>query len=159
MDNKKVYIKNISNHTIIVVEPSLRLRAQLRPMALFPVKAEDFDILANDDGFIHLVRAKKLQVEDVEAGLETGLIDQEEVKQDKDGNLVQEHTEDYIAIRKLLEKGTDLEVKELLNASSKERKEMIAQIAMDCKDISYNKTKLVSNASGIDIEKARSLER
>ena len=36
---------------------------------------------------------------------------------------------------------------------------MIAQIAMDCKDISYNKTKLVSNASGIDIEKARSLER
>ena len=159
MDNKKVYIKNISNHTIIVVEPSIRLRAQLRPMANFPVKAEDFDILANDDGFIHLVRAKKLQVEDVEAGLETGLIDQEEVKQDKDGNLVQEHTEDYIAIRKLLEKGTDLEVKELLNASSKERKEMIAQIAMDCKDISYNKTKLVSNASGIDIEKARALER
>lgn len=159
MDNKKVYIKNISNHTIIVVEPSIRLRTQLRPMAHFPVKAEDFDILANDDGFIHLVRAKKLQVEDVEAGLETGLIDQEEVKPDKDGNLVQEHTEDYIAIRKLLEKGTDLEVKELLNASSKERKEMIAQIAMDCKDISYNKTKLVSNASGIDIEKARSLER
>lgn len=159
MDNKKVYIKNISNHTIIVVEPSIRLRAQLRPMARFPVKAEDFDILANDDGFIHLVRAKKLQVEDVEAGLETGLIDQEEVKQDKDGNLVQEHTEDYIAIRKLLEKGTDLKVKELLNASSKERKEMIAQIAMDCKDISYNKTKLVSNASGIDIEKARALER
>ena len=159
MDNKKVYIKNISNHTIIVVEPSIRLRAQLRPMAHFPVKAEDFDILANHYCFIQLVRAKKLQVEDVEAGLETGLIDQEEVKQDKDGNLVQEHTEDYIAIRKLLEKGTDLEVKELLNASSTERKEMIGQIAMDCKDISYNQTKLDSNASGIDIEKARSLER
>lgn len=159
MDNKKIYIKNISNHTIIVVEPSIRLRAQLRPMAHFPIKAEDFDVLANDDGFIHLVRAKKLQVEDVEAGLETGLIDQEEVKQGKDGNLIQEHTEDYIAIRKLLEKGTDLEVKELLNASSKERKEMIAQIVMDCKDISYNKIKLVSNASGIDIEKARALER
>ena len=44
MDNKKVYIKNISNHTIIVVEPSIRLRTQLRPMAHFPVKAEDFDI-------------------------------------------------------------------------------------------------------------------
>ena len=159
MENKKVYIKNISNHTIIVIDPSIRLRAQLRPMGRFPIKSDDFDILASNEGFIRLVRAKKLQVEDVEAGLETGLIDQEEVTTDKDGKLIQEHTEDYIEIRKLLEKGTDLEVKELLASSSKERKEMIAQIAMDCKDISYNKTKLVSNASGIDIEKARSLER
>lgn len=157
--DKKIYIKNISNHTIIVVEPSIRLRTQLRPMAHFPIKADDFDILASDDGFIHLVRAKKIQVEDVEAGLETGLIDQDEVKTDKDGKLVQEHTEDYIGIRKILEHGTDLETKELLQASSKERKEMIAQIALDCKDISYNKTKLISDASGIDIEKARSLER
>ena len=157
--DKKIYIKNISNHTIIVVEPSIRLRAQLRPMAHFPIKAEDFDILANNDGFIHLVRAKKIQVEDVEAGLEAGLIEQDEVTTDKDGKLVQEHTEDYIGIRKILEHGTDLDTKELLKASSKERKEMIAQIALDCKDISYNKVKLISDASGIDIEKARSLER
>lgn len=156
MENK-VYIKNISNHTIIVIDPSIRLRTQLRPMQRFPIKHDDFEILASNDGFIHLVRAKKIKVEDVEAGLEVGLIGPEEIVTTKDGKQVQEHTEDYIGIRKLLEKGTDLEVKELLNSSSKERKEMIAQIAMDCKDISYNKIKLVSNASGIDIQKAKTL--
>lgn len=155
---KRIFIKNISNHTIIVIDPTIRLRQQLRPMQHFPIKSDDFDILANNNGFIRLVRAKKLQVEDVDAGLETGLIDQEEIETDKDGKKVQKHTEDYIGIRNILEKGTDLQTKELLESSSKERKEMIAQIAMDCKDISYNKIRLISDASGIDIRKALELE-
>ena len=124
-------------------------------------------LLAADDGESTYHIADNVYKMDITGAPYTGLVQGTEpvkdtpwsVKTDKDGKLIQEHTEDYIEIRKLLEKGTDLEVKELLASSSKERKEMIAQIAMDCKDISYNKTKLVSNASGIDIEKARSLER
>lgn len=56
----KIFIKNISNHTIIVVEPMIRLRAQLRPMQRYPVKADDFDVLAVNEGFIRMVRQKKL---------------------------------------------------------------------------------------------------
>ena len=153
----KIFIKNISNHTIIVVEPMIRLRAQLRPMQRYPVKADDFDILAVNEGFIRMVRQKKLQVEDVEKGIEYGLIDMDEVVE-KDGKKIQEHTEDYIGIRKILETGTDLDVKELLKSSSKERRKMIAEIALDSEKISYSKTKLIQEYSGINIDKARSLE-
>lgn len=155
--DKRVFIKNISNHTIIVSEPSARLRVQLRPMGHFPIKSEDLDILANNEGFIRMVREKKLQIEDTQAGMDVGLIAPDEVHE-VDGKPVQDHTEDYIEIRRLLERGTDLQVKELLQASSKSRKEMIAQIAMDCRDISYNKIRLVSSASGIDIRKAMELK-
>lgn len=153
----KIFIKNISNHTIIVVEPMIRLRAQLRPMQRYPVKADDFDVLAVNEGFIRMVRQKKLQVEDVEKGIEYGLIDPDEIVE-KDGKKVQEHTEDYIGIRKILETGTDLDVKELLKSSSKERRKMIAEIALDSEKISYSKTKLIQEYSGINIDKARSLE-
>ena len=153
----KIFIKNISNHTIIVVEPMIRLRAQLRPMQRYPVKADDFDVLAVNEGFIRMVRQKKLQVEDVEKGIEYGLIDMDEVVE-KDGKKIQEHTEDYIGIRKILETGTDLDVKELLKSSSKERRKMIAEIALDSEKISYSKTKLIQEYSGINIDKARSLE-
>lgn len=153
----KIFIKNISNHTIIVVEPMIRLRAQLRPMQRYPVKADDFDVLAVNEGFIRMVRQKKLQVEDVDKGVEYGLIDMDEVVE-KDGKKVQEHTEDYIGIRKILETGTDLDVKELLKSSSKERRKMIAEIALDSEKISYSKTKLIQEYSGINIDKARSLE-
>lgn len=153
----KIFIKNISNHTIIVVEPMIRLRAQLRPMQRYPVKADDFDILAVNEGFIRMVRQKKLQVEDVDKGVEYGLIDMDEVVE-KDGKKIQEHTEDYIGIRKILETGTDLDVKELLKSSSKERRKMIAEIALDSEKISYSKTKLIQEYSGINIDKARSLE-
>lgn len=153
----KIFIKNISNHTIIVVEPMIRLRAQLRPMQRYPVKADDFDILAVNEGFIRMVRQKKLQVEDVEKGIEYGLIDPDEIVE-KDGKKIQEHTEDYIGIRKILETGTDLDVKELLKSSSKERRKMIAEIALDSEKISYSKTKLIQEYSGINIDKARSLE-
>lgn len=155
--SKRIFIKNISNHTIIVADTMIRLRAQLRPMQRFPVKEDDFDILANNDGFIRMVRSKKIKIEDVEAGLEVGLIDQEEVKTAPDGQQVQAHTEDYIEIRRILEKGSDLDTKELLDSSSKERCEMIAQIAMDCKNITYNKIRLITEKSGIDIQKAMSL--
>ena len=153
----KIFIKNISNHTIIVVEPMIRLRAQLRPMQRYPVKADDFDVLAVNEGFIRMVRQKKLQVEDVDKGVEYGLIDMDEVIE-KDGKKIQEHTEDYIGIRKILETGTDLDVKELLKSSSKERRKMIAEIALDSEKISYSKTKLIQEYSGINIDKARSLE-
>ena len=153
----KIFIKNISNHTIIVVEPMIRLRAQLRPMQRYPVKADDFDILAVNEGFIRMVRQKKLQVEDVEKGIEYGLIDPDEIVE-KDGKKIQEHTEDYIGIRKILETGTDLDVKELLKSSSKERRKMIAEIALDSEKISYSKTRLIQEYSGINIDKARSLE-
>lgn len=153
----KIFIKNISNHTIIVVEPMIRLRAQLRPMQRYPVKADDFDVLAVNEGFIRMVRQKKLQVEDVDKGVEYGLIDMDEVVE-KDGKKIQEHTEDYIGIRKILETGTDLDVKELLKSSSKERRKMIAEIALDSEKISYSKTKLIQEYSGINIDKARSLE-
>lgn len=153
----KIFIKNISNHTIIVVEPMIRLRAQLRPMQRYPVKADDFDVLAVNEGFIRMVRQKKLQVEDVEKGIEYGLIDPDEIVE-KDGKKIQEHTEDYIGIRKILETGTDLDVKELLKSSSKERRKMIAEIALDSEKISYSKTKLIQEYSGINIDKARSLE-
>lgn len=153
----KIFIKNISNHTIIVVEPMIRLRAQLRPMQRYPVKADDFDVLAVNEGFIRMVRQKKLQVEDVDKGIEYGLIDMDEVVE-KDGKKIQEHTEDYIGIRKILETGTDLDVKELLKSSSKERRKMIAEIALDSEKISYSKTKLIQEYSGINIDKARSLE-
>lgn len=153
----KIFIKNISNHTIIVVEPMIRLRAQLRPMQRYPVKADDFDVLAVNEGFIRMVRQKKLQVEDVDKGVEYGLIDMDEVEE-KDGKKTQKHTEDYIGIRKILETGTDLDVKELLKSSSKERCKMIAEIALDSDKISYSKTKLIQDYSGINIDKARSLE-
>lgn len=153
----KIFIKNISNHTIIVVEPMIRLRAQLRPMQRYPVKADDFDVLAVNEGFIRMVRQKKLQVEDVDKGVEYGLIDMDEVVE-KDGKKIQEHTEDYIGIRKILETGTDLDAKELLKSSSKERRKMIAEIALDSEKISYSKTKLIQEYSGINIDKARSLE-
>ena len=153
----KIFIKNISNHTIIVVEPMIRLRAQLRPMHRYPVKADDFVVLAVNEGFIRMVRQKKLQVEDVEKGIEYGLIDPDEIVE-KDGKKIQEHTEDYIGIRKILETGTDLDVKELLKSSSKERRKMIAEIALDSEKISYSKTKLIQEYSGINIDKARSLE-
>lgn len=153
----KIFIKNISNHTIIVVEPMIRLRAQLRPMQRYPVKADDFDVLAVNEGFIRMVRQKKLQVEDVDKGVEYGLIDPDEIVE-KDGKKIQEHTEDYIGIRKILETGTDLDVKELLKSSSKERRKMIAEIALDSEKISYSKTKLIQEYSGINIDKARSLE-
>ena len=156
--DKKIYIKNISNHTIIVVNPMIRLRVQLRPTQRFPIKEEDFEILASDDGFIKMVRNKKLKVEDVDAGIETGLIDMEEVKTLENGTKVQEHTEDYLEIRKILEKGTDFDCKELIKSSSKERCEMIAQIAMDSPNISYNKIRMISDASGIDIQKALSFK-
>lgn len=156
--NNKVYIKNISNHTIIVVDPIIRFRAQLRPMQRYPVKVDDFEILANNEGFIHLVRGKKIQVEDVDAGIDVGLIDVDEVTTDEKGKKVQKNTEDYIGIRNILEKGTDLETKELLNNSTKDRQEMIAQIAIDCKDkISYSKIRLISSITGIDINKALAL--
>ena len=153
----KIFIKNISNHTIIVVEPMIRLRAQLRPMQRYPVKADDFDVLAVNEGFIRMVRQKKLQVEDVDKGVEYGLIDPDEIVE-KDGKKIQEHTEDYIGIRKILETGTDLDVKELLKSSSKERRKMIAEIALDSEKISYSKTRLIQEYSGINIDKARSLE-
>ena len=147
--SKKISIKNIANMRIGLTVPDIRLNRVIEPGKTISIDEEILDEAMGFHGVEQLFAQQLLVITD-EAARKS--LEHTGVKVD----LEPEETMDKDEIIKLLETGTDLEVKKLLEKSSKARKDMIATLAIrEAKDISYSKAGLIKDATGTDVFKAR----
>lgn len=146
---KKVSIKNIANMRVGLTVPAIRLNRVIEPGKTISLDEEILEEAMGFHGVEQLFAQQLLAIPETEARKS---LEHTGVKVDLDP----EETLDKDAIIKLLETGTDLEVKKLLEKASKARKDMVATLAIrEAKDLSYSKAKLIEDATGTDVFKAR----
>lgn len=150
MEKNTVSVKNISNARVTLSVPELKLRRTIDPKKTVKIDREALQEAMMEPGVIQLFKQQFLLILDEE--------DREDVfAGELPSQLAPEETYDDVEILKVLESGTELELKKLLDASSKQRKGMIANLAVDAKDITFGKAKMIQDASGVDVVESRKI--
>ena len=146
---KKVTIKNIANMRIGLTVPDIRLNRVIEPGKSIALDEEMLEEALGFHGVEQLFNQQLLVLVEEAARKE---LEHTGIKVD----LAPEETFDKEEIIKVLETGTDLELKKLLDKASKARKDMVATLAIrEAKDISYSKAGLIKAATGTDVFTAR----
>ena len=152
MDNNKVGIKNISNRNVGLTVKDLRLHRVILPKQTIYLTKEVLEEALTYPGVQYLFDNKYLALNDINFGMEQGILTDEDV--DKvDDVLVQKNVQDEEEIKRVVNFGTDFELKKLLADETEARKQVIADIAASCEGLTMSKIDIIKRLTGIDLNK------
>lgn len=149
---EKVRVKNISGHKVGITVSELRLNRTIEPGKEILIDKETFEESLTYPGVEELFTRKYLALLDTQEALEVGLISEEDISHTEDGDH-QENIQDEKEIRKIIETGTDFQLKKLLAKESDYRKTEIANIASRIENITLSKIDIIKKETGIDLNK------
>lgn len=149
---EKIGIKNICGHKVGLIVRDLRLNRSIEPGKIIQVEKEKFEEALTYPGVQELFDRKYLAMTDTQEAVDLGVISEEDTVTEN-GKLTQTGIEDAAEILKVLETGTDFQLKKLLQNQSDYRKEEIANIAAKSNKITLSKIEIIKNETGIDLQK------
>lgn len=152
MDNNKVGIKNISNRNVGLTVKDLRLHRVILPKQTIYLTKEVLEEALTYPGVQYLFDNKYLALNDVDFGMEQGILTDEDVDKVNDV-LVQKNVQDEEEIKRIVNFGTDFELKKLLADETEARKQVIADIAANCEGLTMSKIDIIKRLTGIDLNK------
>lgn len=152
MDNNKVGIKNISNRNVGLTVKDLRLHRVILPQQTIYLLKDILEEALTYPGVQYLFDNKYLALKDVNFGMEQGILTDEDVDKVNDV-LVQKNVQDEEEIKKIVNFGTDFELKKLLADETDARKQVIADIAATCEGLTMSKIDIINRLTGIDLNK------
>lgn len=152
MDNNKVGIKNISNRNVGLTVKDLRLHRVILPKQTIYLTKEVLEEALTYPGVQYLFDNKYLALNDVNFGMEQGILTDEDVDKVNDV-LVQKNVQDEEEIKRIVNFGTDFELKKLLADETEVRKQVIADIAATCEGLTMSKIDIINRLTGIDLNK------
>ncbi len=152
MDNNKVGIKNISNRNVGLTVKDLRLHRVILPKQTIYLTKEVLEEALTYPGVQYLFDNKYLALNDVNFGMEQGILTDEDVDKVNDV-LVQKNVQDKEEIKRIVNFGTDFELKKLLADETEARKQVIADIAANCEGLTMSKIDIIKRLTGIDLNK------
>lgn len=152
MDNNKVGIKNISNRNVGLTVKDLRLHRVILPKQTIYLMKDVLEEALTYPGVQYLFTNKYLALNDVDFGMDQGILTDEDVDKVDDA-LVQKNVQDEEEIKKIVNFGTDFELKKLLADETDARKQVIADIAATCEGLTMSKIDIINRLTGIDLNK------
>ena len=141
---EKVTIKNIALGSVSIVIPDLRINRVIRQGGSIQLGKDTFEEALQYPGVQELFTEKDLVLLNEQDRLDLGL-------QSEPGEIKAEDEANVDEIKKIIEFGTPLQLKNLLEDATESRKSVIAQVAADCENISLVKIDAITKATGIDL--------
>lgn len=153
MENNKISIKNIANHSVGITVEDLRLHRVLQPSQRIFLLKDVLEEALTYPGVMYLFTNKYLIIEDTDFALEQGVLTEEEVKNETAEKPIQKNIQDEAEIAEIINHGTELDLKDLLVNESPARQSVIADIAAECEGLTLGKIDIIKRFSGIDLSK------
>lgn len=142
----KVKVKNLLNHDVVISVPEMRFRREIRPNQVVTIDSEKLDEAMSYVGVENLFRYGYLRVDSDIEDIGTEVFEDLGIDLEENHNLVS--VEELV---KIIENGTDAELREILDTSPKERDEVIIAAALKVDGLTYSKMNMINKHTGKNI--------
>ena len=142
----KIKLRNLLNHDLIISVPEMRLRREMRPNQAITIDSEKLDEAMSYNGVANLFRYGYVRIETDAEDIDTDVFEDLGIDLEENKKLYSMNE-----LKELMEKGTDVELEEVLKDTSEERKQIVLAAALATDGLTFAKMNMISEYTGENI--------
>ncbi len=142
----KIKVKNLLNHDVIISVPDMRFRREIHPNQAVSIDSEKLDEAMSYEGVANLFRKGYLRIDSEPEDVDIEVF--EDLGIDLEANHSLLSVEELV---KIMQEGTDQELKEILESTESSRKQVVIAAALKADGLTYSKMNMINKYTGENI--------